>query len=65
MAGLDRKSDPRKFEPSPTMGTDGIGSGGNNDKTASKDSLTGKNSVQEYKPGKPPMGGGSLGGKPC
>jgi len=57
-----RKQDPRKYTPSLGSG-DGVSAGANGGKEASKDSLTGKNSVTEYKPGKLPQGGGALGGK--
>lgn len=59
-----RKTDPRTYQPSLAGGTQTVSGGANGEKTASKDSLIGKNSVTEYKPGKLPMGGGDLGGKP-
>lgn len=60
---MDRKSfDPRTFVPSQSTGIDGR----DNQLTtgeAKKDSLTGKNSVTEYKTGKPGRGKGPDGGK--
>lgn len=57
-----RKQDPRKMSLSLGSGN-GVSAGANGGKEASKDSLTGKNSVTEYKPGKLPQGAGALGGK--
>jgi hypothetical protein len=58
----DRKSfNPRTFVPSQSTGVDGR----DNKLTAgeaSKDSLTGKNTVTEYKTGKPARGSGPDGG---
>ena len=58
----DRKSfDPRSFVPSQSEGVDGrdnkLTTG-----SANKDSLTGKNTVTEYKTGKPSRGKGPDGG---
>lgn len=58
-----RKQDPRCYTPSLGGGTQTVSGGNNGSKEASKDSLTGKNSVTEYKPGKLPQGAGALGGK--
>lgn len=58
-----RKTDPRKYQPTLEGGTQTVSGGANGSKIAAKDSLTGKNSVTEYKPGTMPKGQGNLGGK--
>ena len=61
-----RKNNPRDFIPPLTGGSQHT-SGGSTDKDASKDSLIGSPTCQEYKPGPLPKGGGTVGGKakPC
>lgn len=59
--GDERKSNLRDLTPSLSGGTQTVMGGAVS--TASKDSLKGKNVVQEYVPGKLPQGGGSPGGK--
>jgi hypothetical protein len=57
-----RKENIRETQPTLAGGTQTVMGG--KTEVANKDSLTGKNVVKEYKPGKLPMGGGALGGKP-
>lgn len=56
-----RKENIRDTQPTLAGGTQTVMGGKTG--TASKDSLTGKNVVKEYVPGKLPQGGGSTGGK--
>ena len=56
-----RKENIRESAPSLSGGTQTVMGG--KTETASKDSLTGKNVIKEYVPGKLPQGGGSTGGK--